>query len=153
MRSPRGAWYIDPYYHLDDSVYVSYYGRDLVDDPHGTFVERDLEGRRTRSTSAHVAVRGRARGDAAHLPARAGHRPDVRDLLRRPANVTAAKVTLMNRVDQIYEDETAIRLVLIADTDKLNLDTAARHDRRERPVRRGGVLHGARRRSLRQRRR
>ena len=31
----------------------------------------------------------------------------------------------MNRVDQIYEDETAIRLVLIADTDKLNLDTAA----------------------------
>ena len=26
-----------------------------------------------------------------------------------PQNVTAAKVTLMNRVDQIYEDETAIR--------------------------------------------
>ncbi len=41
------------------------------------------------------------------------------------ANVTAAKVTLMNRVDQIYEDETAIRMVLIADNDKLNLDTAA----------------------------
>ena len=31
----------------------------------------------------------------------------------------------MNRVDQIYEDETAIRLVLIDDTDKLNLNTAA----------------------------
>ena len=42
-----------------------------------------------------------------------------------PQNVTAAKVTLMNRVDQIYEDETAIRLVLIADNDKLNLNTAA----------------------------
>ena len=59
-----------------------------------------------------------------------------------PANVTAAKVALMNRVDQIYEDETAIRLVLIADTDKLNLNTAAADDRRERPVRRRGVLHG-----------
>ena len=41
------------------------------------------------------------------------------------ANVTAAKVTLMNRVSQIYEDETSIRLVLINDTDKLNLNTVA----------------------------
>ncbi len=31
----------------------------------------------------------------------------------------------MNRVNQIYETESAIRLVLIADTDKLNLNTAA----------------------------
>ena len=31
----------------------------------------------------------------------------------------------MNRVNQIYEDETAIRLILIADTDKTNLNTAA----------------------------
>ncbi len=41
VRSPQGAWYIDPYYHLDDSVYVTYFGRDLVEDPHGGFVERD----------------------------------------------------------------------------------------------------------------
>ena len=31
----------------------------------------------------------------------------------------------MNRVDQVYEDETAIRMVLIGDNDKLNLNTAA----------------------------
>ena len=31
----------------------------------------------------------------------------------------------MNRVNQIYETESAIRMVLIADTDKLNLNTAA----------------------------
>ena len=42
-----------------------------------------------------------------------------------PANVTAAKVALMNRVNQIYEDETSIRLVLIDDTDKTNLNTDA----------------------------
>jgi len=41
------------------------------------------------------------------------------------ANVTAAKVTLTNRVTQIYEDETSIRLVLIDATDALNLNTAA----------------------------
>ncbi len=40
-------------------------------------------------------------------------------------NVTAAKVTLINRVTQIYEEETSIRLVLIDATDKLNLNTAA----------------------------
>src|SRR4051794_11463129 len=34
VRSAAGAWYVDPYYHLDDSVYVSYFGRDLAD-PHG----------------------------------------------------------------------------------------------------------------------
>jgi hypothetical protein len=42
-----------------------------------------------------------------------------------PENVTAAKVTLINRVTQIYEDETSIRLVLINNTDALNLNTAA----------------------------
>lgn len=41
------------------------------------------------------------------------------------ANVTAAKVTLINRVTQIYEDETSISLVLIDATDKLSLNTAA----------------------------
>ena len=49
-----------------------------------------------------------------------------------PQNVTAAKVTLMNRVNQVYEDETAIRLVLIADNDKLNLNTPAQMHRAER---------------------
>ncbi len=42
-----------------------------------------------------------------------------------PANVTAAKVTLVNRITQIYEDDTAIRLMLVANNDLLNLDTAA----------------------------
>jgi hypothetical protein len=39
------------------------------------------------------------------------------------ANVTAAKVALMNRVSQVYEDDLTIRLQLIADNDLLNLDT------------------------------
>jgi hypothetical protein len=41
------------------------------------------------------------------------------------ANVTAAKVILMNRVNQVYEDDLSIRMVLINATDALNLNTAA----------------------------
>src|SRR5262245_33999489 len=43
VRSPYGAWYVDPYYHLDDSVYITYYGRDLSHDPHGGFVEQEID--------------------------------------------------------------------------------------------------------------
>ena len=39
--------------------------------------------------------------------------------------MTPAKVALINRVSQVYEDETSIRLQLIANNDLLNLDTAA----------------------------
>jgi len=42
-----------------------------------------------------------------------------------PDNVTAAKVSLINRVTHVFEAETAIRLVLIADNDALNLNTDA----------------------------
>ncbi|HMP77861.1 MAG TPA: M12 family metallo-peptidase, partial [Pirellulaceae bacterium] len=36
--SPHGSYYVDPYYHLNDSVYMSYYKQDLVAknaNPHG----------------------------------------------------------------------------------------------------------------------
>jgi Metallo-peptidase family M12 len=41
------------------------------------------------------------------------------------ANVTAPKLTLMNRVDQLCEDELSIRMVLVANNDLPNLDTRA----------------------------
>jgi hypothetical protein len=40
-----------------------------------------------------------------------------------PANVTAAKVALMNRVDQVYQDDLSIRMQLITNNDLLNLNT------------------------------
>ncbi|SCL19182.1 Putative Ig domain-containing protein [Micromonospora pallida] len=128
VRSSAGAWYIDPYYHRDQSLYASYFARDLVD-RHGEFVEReDVE-------SAAHALEDEVAGAQADTPAG----PAVRLRTYRvalvtdpsyatffgPENVTAAKVTLMNRVTQIYEDETAIRLVLINDTAKTNLNTPA----------------------------
>ncbi|QCP14988.1 hypothetical protein FCL38_28900 [Pseudoduganella umbonata] len=203
VRSPNGGWYVDPYYHLDDSLYASYHGRDLTNQ-HGPLVEAALgEAQLTLSRGfykdgdslevrgmnfapgASVNVTVRADGDTAALQsavatadsngvvsltlqargtgafevvasdgratttasyhvvdAAAAASATVGNQLRTyrlalvtdptyasyfggSANVTAAKVTLINRVTQIYEDETSIRLVLIDGTDALNLDTAA----------------------------
>jgi hypothetical protein len=208
VRSPKGAWYIDPYYHLDNSLYASYYGRDLTEDPHGGFAERatDVAELSVDRGSYHAADTVQIHGDtfaanasvtitisdpaqksadrtldvktdssgafAASFPAEPGANLDTRiveasdgnasarasyqvvgsnaptagpsagDVLRiyrlalitdpgyaaffgGPANVTAAKVTLMNRVDQIYEDDLSIRMLLVTNNDLLNLDTWA----------------------------
>jgi reprolysin-like metallo-peptidase family M12B len=42
-----------------------------------------------------------------------------------PANVTAAKVALMNRVNQIYEDDLTIRMQFVPNNDLLNLNNYA----------------------------
>jgi hypothetical protein len=205
VRSPNGGFYVDPYYHLDTSVYASYGRADLINQ-HGPLVEGSApEAQLSLSRSFYkegdaVEVRGsgfapgasvslsvRGEDDAATLQSasatadkngaiavtlpggavrtgafevsatsggQAGVVPFqvvaaaeaanavaggmVRSyrlaLVTDPtyasyfgggANVTAAKVTLINRVTQVYEDETSIRLVLIDGTDALNLDTAA----------------------------
>jgi hypothetical protein len=208
VRSAKGAWYIDPYYELDDSLYASYYGRELMENPHGTFAERDADGAEvyvdhsyyhaadtvtlhgsgfaantaititisdplevfaTRTVSAssdelgsfeasfpadpdgnldtHIieASDGNVSGWASYQVVRDDDPttdPPTGDVLRTyrlalitdpgyaaffggSANVTAAKVTLMNRVDQLYEDDLSIRMVLVANNDLLNLDTWA----------------------------
>ncbi|WP_229505057.1 M12 family metallo-peptidase [Massilia mucilaginosa] len=203
VRSANGGWYVDPYYHLDTSLYASYSRSDLINQ-HGPLVEGALpeaqlalshsfykegvpvEVRGTGfvpGASVNLTVRGEGETAALHsatatadakgtisvvLPAGragafelsatdgqhasaapfrvmdAGMTPNVAvsDQLRTyrlalvtdptyatyfggSANVTAAKVTLMNRVSQVYEDETSIRMVLIDATDALNLDTPA----------------------------
>jgi hypothetical protein len=120
VRSPRGQWYVDPHHRADQKWYASYYGRDLPK-PAKPLLER-------------AAVRG-SMPDV--QPSAGGGVVRLRTyrlaLVTDPtyaayfgaANVTAAKVTLVNRVNQIYEEETAIRLVLVNDTDRTNLNTAA----------------------------
>jgi hypothetical protein len=203
VRSPNGGWYVDPYYHLDDSLYASYHGRDLTNQ-HGPLVEaalgeaqltlsrgfykegENLEVRGLNFTpGASVGITVRAEGEtsalqtatatadangvvaltlpaggtgafeivasdgratstasyhvvdaAAAASATVGNQlrtyrlalvtdPSYANYFGGSANVTAAKVTLINRVTQIYEDETSIRLVLIDGNDALNLDTDA----------------------------
>jgi hypothetical protein len=205
VRAPSGAWYIDPVYHLDQSVYASYYGRNVKDDA-GTFVERDADAAEvsvdegyyhaadtvtlrgsgfesgssvsiaisdpeehfaTRTVSAtadengtfaasftadpdgnletHIveASSGDSTASASYQVIRDDDPtsdPPTGDVLRTyrlalitdpgyaaffggSTNVTAAKVALMNRVSQVYEDDLSIHLQLIANNDLLNLDT------------------------------
>ncbi len=133
--SPRGAWYIDPTYQQDQSVYTSYYARDL-DAPDEVFEEREDVASTAEALQDGVAAEAVPVGPAVTLrtyrlalitdPSYATyHGATGADPAADNQKVTAAKVTLVNRVTQIYEDEMAVRLVLIADTDKTNLNTNA----------------------------
>ncbi|MBJ7312881.1 hypothetical protein H7U20_22130 [Rugamonas sp. CCM 8940] len=207
IRSPQGAWYVDPYIHLDDSLYASYHARDLPNQ-HGALqegligeaqivlarsfyhagdalevrgigftpgasvnisvhnpdsdsgprqsvvVQADQNGivsttlqadpsrnsgayevsasdGRSSSTANYHVVPDEAATNAATGTQLRTYRlalltdPSYASYFGGPANVTAAKVSLINRVTQVYEDETSIRLVLINNSDALNLDTAA----------------------------
>ena len=144
VRGPEGGreWLIDPGYNGDDSVYVSYSARALPAPERG-LVEPDL---------GDLDEQDGAAGDPQE-PARARGTGQLRTyrlaLVTDPSyaryfgtqNVLAEKVTLMNRVNEVYNDDLAIRMVLIDETDKLNLDTAGQGHRCQRAVRRRAVLH------------
>jgi hypothetical protein len=126
VRGARGgdAWFIDPAYNGDDSLYLSYMGDDLSAPERG-LVEPELP------EVGDLADGGQ---DAGENPGDAVKQRTYRLALTTDpsyatyfgtANVLAEKVTLINRVNEVYNDDLAIRLVLINDTDKLNLDTAA----------------------------
>lgn len=120
VRSPRGQWAVAPHSHRDQGLYTSSYGGDLS--PSDPLRENDVEYASRRPG-----------------PVRAGASPVVRVRTYRLAiitdpsyaryfgveNVTAAKASLVNRVAQIYEDETAIRLLLANGSDRTNLSTDA----------------------------
>ncbi|MDA0136201.1 M12 family metallo-peptidase [Solirubrobacter deserti] len=123
VRTGSGNWYVDPYYKdKSEDVYVSYFTRDLEHDHAEEFKEGAalVEDESSATASELLGPEVQLRTYRLALitdPSYATY--------HGAANVTAAKVALINRVNQIYETESAIRMVLINDTDKLNLNTAA----------------------------
>ncbi len=124
VRSAGGGWYVDPYYRDDRSVYVSYFTRDLSKGAGDAILQREPIG---ESPAAEAFSAGAVAGPEVQL------RTYRLALITDPSyanyhgadSVTAAKVTLMNRVNQIYETESAIRMVLVANNDLVNLNTTA----------------------------
>ncbi|WP_104107633.1 reprolysin-like metallopeptidase [Nocardioides sp. 616] len=121
----EAAWYVDPAWNGDDSLYLSYLGSSLPV-PEKGLVEPELDEDVVEQLDEERA--GEPAGDEVSL------RTYRLALVTDPSyaayfgteNVLAEKVTLMNRVNQLYNDDLAIRMLLINDTDKLNFDTAAK---------------------------
>ena len=123
VRSQDGWWYVDPSHHRgDDGVYLSYFGRDLENVRAPLFEPEEIE------EMAHDVSRA-AEENGPAVTLRVYRLALVSDpsyaTFFGAGNVTAAKATLVSRVSQVYESESAIRLVLAAGNDALNLNTPA----------------------------
>ena len=121
VRSANGSWYIDPYYvGPDPGVYASYWAR-------------HVSSPRAQNPDTVVETPGHAPEIQGDLPTRTGDQlrtyrlalitdPGYSTYHGGPGFVTAAKVALMNRVSQVYEDDMTIRLQLVANNDLLNFN-------------------------------
>ena len=124
----RGAgrdWFIDPRYTNDDTRHVSYFRSDLEDPREVPFVERELA-----ATAAELPPpAARAPGEAVPLReyrlALLNDPTYAEEFASTTGGTTAAKVVLMNRVNQLYGTDLAVKMVLIDGNDTLNLNTAA----------------------------
>lgn len=126
VRSRRGLWYVDPYYQGDDGVHVAYYRRDLAGarSPLADEGETDQIGRAVDRAAARRApgapvTRRVYRLALANDPSYSTYFGGT-DLL-----VETAKATLINRVNQVYSDDLAIRMELVANDFRLNFKTSA----------------------------
>ena len=130
VRGPFGqsAWYIDPAYNRrGTTTHLSYYGSALPDDQVAGLAE-------SATPEIDHAISQRARHPGAAPGALVKQRVYRLALTSDPSyaayfgteNVTAEKVTLINRVNQIYNDDLGISLRLVDATDELNLDTQAK---------------------------
>ncbi|MFB2586995.1 cell wall-binding repeat-containing protein [Herbiconiux liukaitaii] len=113
------AWYVDPIDAGTMSTYASY----------GRSAQRDdmqlIEPEEGADLTVPEGLTPEARGvPSSSRTIRAAMMNDI-DYAQYfgTGNVLAAKVTAMNRVAQIYNDDLGVRLLLVNDTDKLNFDT------------------------------
>lgn len=132
--STDGSYYIDPYYHLDQSVYVSYAREGLQLDPETTRLRQEMR-EQLEVDDDHVAEEDegdiRDGGAAGNPLERSGTQLRTYRLANAAtgeytarfggtvAGGQAAIVTAINRVSGVYEVELSIRLQLVANNDTL----------------------------------
>jgi Ca2+-binding RTX toxin-like protein len=137
--SPNGTFYIDPYFHLDDSLYISYFKKDYLNSPDREFHEHLDELDSNLGFDKHPQI-SRTEGDslfADHTLLRSGSQLRTYQLaVAATGEYTqfhggtvalgqAAIVTAINRVNGIYENELAVRLQLVANNNQLVYTNAA----------------------------
>ena len=112
----QGAWYVDPAYNLrGTTTALSYYGGALPDQA-VAFAERDLPV--VKKLMQKRAARAPVDGTVSQKVYRLALVTDptyFEYFGSQSSNVTSEKVTLMNRVNQIYNDDLAINIELTSD--------------------------------------
>lgn len=127
VREPgaQADWYVDPAYNRrGTTAHLSYRSSDLPA-PEKRRVEGEVSALRETVTEAKQA--GRVANTAVN---RRYYRLALTSDPSYAAafgtdNVLAEKVTLINRVNEVYNDDLGVELRLVNETDKLNLDTYA----------------------------
>ncbi len=119
----RASWYVDPAYNRrGTTTHLSYVGGALPRDVR-RMAERELPA--VRKTVERRQAQARAGSPVRQRVYRLALVTDpTYAAYFGAANVTAEKVTLVNRVNQVYNDDLAVNLVMVGD-DALNLDTDA----------------------------
>ncbi len=147
MAPNGGDYYIDPYYHLETSVYASYYVHDALAQPGSTFVELDVLDDDHDHNDGHDHDSGKESdhehstdGGVSRLNAGDSFGGELRTFRAAVAttgeysqfhggtteDTMAAVVTAMNRVNSIYETDVAVRMLLVENNDQLiYLDAAS----------------------------
>lgn len=137
--STGGRWSIDPYYHLEDQIYVSYYSSDLpaLDVDRGNdLVDHDESGA-TGAKGPDGGGAGGTSGSGSGTANRSGQNlRSYRAAVAATGEYTqfhggsvllgqGAIVTTMNRVNGIYINDLAIRMVLVANNSSLVYTSAS----------------------------
>ncbi len=129
-RTDGVTWLVDPAYNRrgEDRV-LSYPGGSSPST--GSFVERELD-EAVRSAAPAAASGGNDFSSPGEIVSERTYRmafltDNTYATYFGSANVFPEKTTMMNRVNEVYNDDLAIKFILIAGTDtKLNLDTVAK---------------------------
>ena len=122
----QGAWYVDPAYNRRGTVQHLSYLASSVPEPQRRRAEGEIE-------TIAKSVEARLTANATSPNTRVTRKVYRLALTSDPSyaaffgseNVLAEKVTLMNRVNQIYNDDLAIELRLVNATEALNFDSEA----------------------------
>ena len=136
VRGPngQGAWFVDPAYNKRGTTQHLVYYASSLPKPSSSPVEREVPQLKRAIDQQRTASRAASGATVMQRVYRLAllSDPTYADYFGSQ-NVLAEKVTLMNRVNQLYNDDVAIRMVLVDGTESLNFDTSRR--RPDRTVR------------------
>lgn len=126
---PGKTWYIDPYYHMDQSVYASYWRKDMKAPAGEARLENDIAegiGSAPSTAASQLTSAGTVTTDLTSGTQLRNYRLAVAATGEYTAKFggtvaggQAAIVTAINRVTGIYETELSIRLTLVANNSSL----------------------------------